>query len=115
EFGIDHVTAVRRPDAPDLVRGDAHAVTSAADQDTAIDRAGADRLGHRNRVVGIIDARGAAGPQVAHFVTEFVQQSNHSLLDGHPTVVVTPGNLHWPIHSGMNLSRCVRIVWAHSR
>src|SRR5262245_21783794 len=81
KFGGDTVVARRRPGAPDLVGGDAHADARAADQDAPLHAAVADLAGHFEREVRVIDAARVIRADVDDFVAVLTEQRYDSLFD----------------------------------
>jgi hypothetical protein len=69
QFGIQNVAAVGGSHPANFVGGNTHPMSGRADENTPLDLPAADRFGHRNSIVGEIDACGRIGPQIDHFMT----------------------------------------------
>src|SRR3954454_6284098 len=101
-----------RPDAADLVGGDAHADAAAADEDAAIDASFTDGLGHLEREVRIIDAGVPLRAHVADLVVELRQEGDDAPFDIETAMIASDGNSHGCWISGRSSSNWRWICWA---
>src|SRR5438105_3069087 len=90
----DAIVARSRANAGNLVGGDAHADTGAADQDATIDGTFADRLGDLKGIIGIIDALAAAGSHVDYVMAKALQERDNTPFYLKAPVVATDCDFH---------------------